>query len=68
MLSTIKIISNTDDTLTGTPWTEDQVGCVMEIRSEHKLNDLATLSSLMQDIPDRREDSERLLLAAGHHV
>lgn len=68
MLSTIKIFSNTDDTLTGSPWTDDQKGCVMEIRSEHKLNDLSTFSILMHDIPDRREDSERRLLAAGHHV
>lgn len=68
MLSTIKIFSNSDSTLTGSPWSDDQKGCVMEVRSEHKLNDLTTFSILMHDIPDRRDTSERRLLDKGHHV
>jgi len=64
MLSTIKIVSGAD----GTSWSDDQRACVLEVRSEHKLNDLTSFSILMYDIPDRREDSERRLLAVGNQV
>lgn len=64
MLSTIKIVSGAE----GTPWTDAQRACVMEVRSEHKLNDLTNFSILMHDIPDRRSDTERRLLAVGRVV
>lgn len=64
MLSTIKVISGAE----GTPWTDDQRACLLEVRTEHRLNDLASFSILMHDMPDRREETERRLLAAGHKV
>jgi hypothetical protein len=64
MLSTIKIVSGAE----GTPWTDAQRACVMEVRSEHKLNDLTSFSILMHDIPDRRSDTERRLLDVGRKV
>lgn len=64
MLSTVKIVSGAE----GSPWSDDQRACVMEIRSEHKLNDLTTFSILMHDIPDRREDTDNRLLAKGNQV
>ena len=64
MLSTVKIISGAEGTL----WTDDQRACVMEIRSEHKLNDLTSFSILMHDIPDRRENTEQRLLEVGRQT
>lgn len=64
MLSTIKIVSGAD----GTPWTDAQRACVMEVRSEHKLNDLTSFSILMHDVPDRRSDTDRRLLDVGRKV
>lgn len=64
MLSTVKIVSGAEGSL----WTDDQRACVMEIRSEHKLNDLTSFSILMHDIPDRREDTEQRLLEVGRQV
>ena len=63
MLSTVQIVSGTD----GTTWTRAERDCVIEIRSEHKLNDPTTFSILMHDIPDRAGVRHRKL-AAGHKV
>lgn len=63
MLSTVQIVSGTE----GTPWTRDQRQCVLEIRSEHKLNDPTSFSILMHDVPDRRGVRHRLL-EAGRKV
>ena len=59
MLSTVQIVSGAD----GTPWTRDQRNCVIEIRTEHKLNDPTTFSILMYDVPDRRGERHRMLEA-----
>lgn len=63
MLSTVRIVSGS----AGTPWSPDQRRCVLEIRSEHKLNDPTTFSILMHDIPDRRGERHRAL-SEGHLV
>ncbi|WP_346836698.1 hypothetical protein [Microbulbifer sp. SAOS-129_SWC] len=57
MLSTVQIVSGTE----GTPWTREQRQCVLEIRSEHKLNDPTGFSILMHDLPDREGRRHRLL-------
>lgn len=63
MLSTVQIVSGTE----GTPWTREQRQCVLEIRSEHKLNDPTSFSILMHDLPDRQGMRHRLL-ASGSKV
>ncbi|MFI2810795.1 MULTISPECIES: hypothetical protein [Microbulbifer] len=63
MLSTIQIVSGSG----GTPWTREQRQCVLEIRSEHKLNDPTSFSILMHDLPDRQGVRHRLL-APGRKV
>lgn len=57
MLSTVQIVSGTD----GTPWTRAERDCVIEIRSEHKLNDPTTFAILMHDVPDRAGKRHRKL-------
>lgn len=63
MLSTVQIVSGTD----GTPWTRAERDCVIEIRSEHKMNDPTTFSILMHDVPDRAGVRHRKL-AVGRKV
>ena len=58
MLSTVQIVSGAE----GTPWTREQRQCVMEIRTEHKLNDPTSFSILMHDVPDRRGQRNRPLV------
>jgi hypothetical protein len=64
MLSTVQIVSGAD----GTPWTRDQRECVLEIRSEHKLDDPTTFGILMADLPDRPDTRAHRLLAEGRMV
>jgi hypothetical protein len=63
MLSTIRIVSGAE----GIPWTREQRQCVLEIRSEHRLNDPTSFSILMHDLPDRRGRRHRLL-ETGHKL
>lgn len=53
MLQTVQIISGAENK----PWTKDERRCVLEIRSEHKLDDPTSFSILMHDAPDRPERS-----------
>lgn len=61
MLSEIQIVSGAE----GTPWTRDQRECVLEIRSEHTLDDPTSFSILMHDKP---RDPDHRLLAVGRKV
>lgn len=57
MLSTVQIVSGSE----GRPWTRDERDCVLEIRTEHKLNDPTSFSILMADLPDQHGVRHHLL-------
>jgi hypothetical protein len=64
MLSEIQIVSGTD----GTPWTRKERECVLEVRSEHKLDDPTSFSILMHDLPSRDGNDDHRKLAEGTKV
>lgn len=64
MLSEIQIISGTD----GTPWTRKERECILEVRSEHKLDDPTSFSILMHDLPARDGNDDHRKLAEGSKV
>lgn len=69
MLSTVQVVSGpgSGDAATGVSWSRAERKCVMEIRSEHKLNDPTTFSILMVDVPDS-EGARNRKLATGDMV